>query len=125
MTDVSGSTAFSNWSSVRCHGDRYKTEMGSNKEYSLVLSSCNRNKWRETGAHWLLVSTTVADWPLNAYKTTVCFNKSETSLFMSPNLKNMAGEECVFEQSFSFSPLSSKTFSFLQNKDTLALLMKW
>ncbi|XP_042291730.1 cilia- and flagella-associated protein 300 isoform X1 [Thunnus maccoyii] len=38
----------------------------------------------------------------------------------------MAGEKiCAFEQSFSFSPLPSKRFSFLQGKDTLALLMKW
>ncbi|XP_045914112.1 cilia- and flagella-associated protein 300 isoform X1 [Micropterus dolomieu] len=37
----------------------------------------------------------------------------------------MAGEKCEFEQTFSFSPLSSKKVSFLQDKDTLALLMKW
>ncbi|KAF3707479.1 putative protein C11orf70 -like protein [Channa argus] len=37
----------------------------------------------------------------------------------------MAGDKCAAEQSFYFSPLSSKTFSFLRNKDTLKLLMKW
>ncbi|KAM7384222.1 hypothetical protein PAMA_011522 [Pampus argenteus] len=31
----------------------------------------------------------------------------------------------AFEQSYSFIPLPSKRFSFLQDKDTLALLMKW
>ncbi|MED6263340.1 hypothetical protein CHARACLAT_003606 [Characodon lateralis] len=37
----------------------------------------------------------------------------------------MAGEKCVFEQAFSFSPLPAKSFSFQQDKDTLTLLMKW
>uniref|UniRef100_A0A3P8T694 Cilia- and flagella-associated protein 300 n=1 Tax=Amphiprion percula TaxID=161767 RepID=A0A3P8T694_AMPPE len=37
----------------------------------------------------------------------------------------MAAEKCPFEQTFSFSPLPTKKFSFLQDKDTLALLMKW
>ncbi|XP_041868457.1 cilia- and flagella-associated protein 300 [Melanotaenia boesemani] len=37
----------------------------------------------------------------------------------------MSGKECEFEQSFSFSPLPNKKFSFLHDKDTLALLMKW
>lgn len=37
----------------------------------------------------------------------------------------MAGETCEFEQTFSFSPLPSKKLSFLQDKDTLALFMKW
>ncbi|KAK2830338.1 hypothetical protein Q5P01_018269 [Channa striata] len=36
----------------------------------------------------------------------------------------MAGDK-YSEQSFYFSPLSSKTFSFLQDQDTLRLLMKW
>ncbi|XP_074543365.1 cilia- and flagella-associated protein 300 [Halichoeres trimaculatus] len=37
----------------------------------------------------------------------------------------MAGEGCEFEQTFSFSPLPAKKPSFLQDRDTLALLMKW
>ncbi|KAM4724681.1 cilia- and flagella-associated protein 300 [Anableps anableps] len=37
----------------------------------------------------------------------------------------MAGEERAFEQTFSFSPLPAKSFSFQQDKDTLVLLMKW
>ncbi|KAM3596887.1 uncharacterized protein V6R79_022145 [Siganus canaliculatus] len=37
----------------------------------------------------------------------------------------MARDKCEFEQTFSFSPLPSKTFSFLQDKDTLTLFMKW
>ncbi|XP_049458460.1 cilia- and flagella-associated protein 300 isoform X2 [Epinephelus fuscoguttatus] len=37
----------------------------------------------------------------------------------------MAGEKCAFEQTFSFSPLPSKKPSFLQDRDTLTLLMKW
>uniref|UniRef100_A0A3Q2CM94 Cilia- and flagella-associated protein 300 n=1 Tax=Cyprinodon variegatus TaxID=28743 RepID=A0A3Q2CM94_CYPVA len=37
----------------------------------------------------------------------------------------MAGEGCAFEQTFSFTPLPAKTFSFQQDKDTLNLLMKW
>ncbi|CAJ1084076.1 cilia- and flagella-associated protein 300 [Xyrichtys novacula] len=37
----------------------------------------------------------------------------------------MAGEKCEFEQTFTFTPLPSKKPSFLQDKDTLALLMKW
>ncbi|XP_070841441.1 cilia- and flagella-associated protein 300 [Chaetodon trifascialis] len=37
----------------------------------------------------------------------------------------MAGEKCEFEQTFSFSPLPSKKLSFLQDRDTLALFMKW
>ncbi|TKS88446.1 hypothetical protein D9C73_023124 [Collichthys lucidus] len=37
----------------------------------------------------------------------------------------MAGEQCEFEQTFSFSPLPSKKPSFLQDRDTLTLLMKW
>ncbi|XP_062291411.1 cilia- and flagella-associated protein 300 [Scomber scombrus] len=38
----------------------------------------------------------------------------------------MAGEQLyAFEQSFSFSPLPSKKYSFLQDKDILTLLMKW
>uniref|UniRef100_A0A8D3BM89 Cilia- and flagella-associated protein 300 n=1 Tax=Scophthalmus maximus TaxID=52904 RepID=A0A8D3BM89_SCOMX len=37
----------------------------------------------------------------------------------------MAGEKSAFDQTFSFSSLPSKKFSFLQDKDTLALLMKW
>ncbi|XP_034560888.1 cilia- and flagella-associated protein 300 [Notolabrus celidotus] len=38
---------------------------------------------------------------------------------------SMAGQKCEFEQTFSFSPLPTKKPSFLQDKDTLALLMKW
>ncbi|XP_030597382.1 cilia- and flagella-associated protein 300 isoform X1 [Archocentrus centrarchus] len=37
----------------------------------------------------------------------------------------MAREEDAFEQTFSFIPLHTKTFTFLQDKDTLARLMKW
>uniref|UniRef100_UPI003AAB110D cilia- and flagella-associated protein 300 n=1 Tax=Centroberyx gerrardi TaxID=166262 RepID=UPI003AAB110D len=37
----------------------------------------------------------------------------------------MAGEKCAFEQTFSFNHLPSKKFSFLQDKDTLGLFMKW
>uniref|UniRef100_A0A3Q2PIA3 Cilia- and flagella-associated protein 300 n=1 Tax=Fundulus heteroclitus TaxID=8078 RepID=A0A3Q2PIA3_FUNHE len=37
----------------------------------------------------------------------------------------MAGEGYAFEQTFSFIPLPAKRFSFQQDKDTLALLMKW
>ncbi|KAI3358563.1 hypothetical protein L3Q82_014976 [Scortum barcoo] len=37
----------------------------------------------------------------------------------------MAGEKCEFEQTFSFTPLPSKMPPFLQDKDTLSLLMKW
>ncbi|AWP21707.1 DUF4498 domain containing protein [Scophthalmus maximus] len=37
----------------------------------------------------------------------------------------MAGEKSAFDQTFLFSSLPSKKFSFLQDKDTLALLMKW
>ncbi|XP_026156446.1 cilia- and flagella-associated protein 300 [Mastacembelus armatus] len=37
----------------------------------------------------------------------------------------MAREKCALEQSFSFSPLSLRKFSFLQEKDTLSMLMKW
>ncbi|XP_075995662.1 cilia- and flagella-associated protein 300 [Genypterus blacodes] len=37
----------------------------------------------------------------------------------------MAGEKYDFEQTFSFSPVLSKKFSFLQDKDVLILLMKW
>ncbi|XP_037651120.1 cilia- and flagella-associated protein 300 [Sebastes umbrosus] len=37
----------------------------------------------------------------------------------------MAGEEYTLEPTFSFSPLPSKKLSFLQDKDTLQLLMKW
>ncbi|KAM4539606.1 cilia- and flagella-associated protein 300 [Odontesthes bonariensis] len=37
----------------------------------------------------------------------------------------MEGDKYTFEQKFSFSPLPSKMFSFLQDKDTLALFMKW
>ncbi|XP_040909765.1 cilia- and flagella-associated protein 300 [Toxotes jaculatrix] len=37
----------------------------------------------------------------------------------------MAGEKSAFEQPFSFSPLPSKKFSFLKDKDTSTLLMKW
>ncbi|XP_059206411.1 cilia- and flagella-associated protein 300 [Centropristis striata] len=37
----------------------------------------------------------------------------------------MAGEIYTFEQTFSFSPLPSKKLSFLQDRDTLSLLMKW
>lgn len=37
----------------------------------------------------------------------------------------MAGQKCEFEQSFSFTPLPSKRPSFLQDKNTSALLMKW
>ncbi|XP_039978191.1 cilia- and flagella-associated protein 300 [Xiphias gladius] len=37
----------------------------------------------------------------------------------------MAGEKSAFEQTFSFTPLLPKKSSFLQDKDTLALLMKW
>uniref|UniRef100_A0A3B5AL72 Cilia- and flagella-associated protein 300 n=1 Tax=Stegastes partitus TaxID=144197 RepID=A0A3B5AL72_9TELE len=37
----------------------------------------------------------------------------------------MAAEKCAFEQTFSFHPLPTKKFSFLQDKDTSVLLMKW
>ncbi|XP_031179243.1 cilia- and flagella-associated protein 300 isoform X1 [Sander lucioperca] len=37
----------------------------------------------------------------------------------------MAGEKCAFEQTFSFTPLPSKKLSFLQDRDTLQLFMKW
>ncbi|XP_029920417.1 cilia- and flagella-associated protein 300 [Myripristis murdjan] len=37
----------------------------------------------------------------------------------------MAGEKHAFEPSFSFSPLPSKKFSFLHDKATLGLFMKW
>lgn len=37
----------------------------------------------------------------------------------------MAGEGCAFEKTFSFNSLSSKKFPFLQNRETLSLLMKW
>ncbi|XP_070703107.1 cilia- and flagella-associated protein 300 [Pempheris klunzingeri] len=37
----------------------------------------------------------------------------------------MAGERCEFETTFSFNHLPSKKPSFLQDKETLALLMKW
>ncbi|XP_036949148.1 cilia- and flagella-associated protein 300 isoform X1 [Acanthopagrus latus] len=37
----------------------------------------------------------------------------------------MAGEKWDFDKTFSFSPLPSKKLPFLQDKDTLALFMKW
>uniref|UniRef100_A0A8C6TG85 Cilia- and flagella-associated protein 300 n=1 Tax=Neogobius melanostomus TaxID=47308 RepID=A0A8C6TG85_9GOBI len=37
----------------------------------------------------------------------------------------MAGEGCEFEKGYTFSSLQSKKFTFLQNKETLSLLMKW
>ncbi|XP_008329859.1 cilia- and flagella-associated protein 300 [Cynoglossus semilaevis] len=37
----------------------------------------------------------------------------------------MAGEEVTFEKTFSFRSLPSKKFSFLEDKDTLELFMKW
>ncbi|CAG5891741.1 unnamed protein product [Menidia menidia] len=37
----------------------------------------------------------------------------------------MEGDKCASEQSFAFSPLPGRTPSFLQDRDTLALLMKW
>ncbi|KAM9838184.1 cilia- and flagella-associated protein 300 [Aulostomus maculatus] len=37
----------------------------------------------------------------------------------------MAGEKAEFETSFSFGPLPSRKFSFLREKDTVQLLMKW
>ncbi|XP_042362084.1 LOW QUALITY PROTEIN: cilia- and flagella-associated protein 300 [Plectropomus leopardus] len=37
----------------------------------------------------------------------------------------MADEKYAFEQTFYFSPLNSKTLSFLQDRDTLNLFMKW
>ncbi|KAM3858465.1 cilia- and flagella-associated protein 300 [Diretmus argenteus] len=37
----------------------------------------------------------------------------------------MAGDTCAFDPKFSFIPLLSKTFSFLQDKATLRSLMKW
>ncbi|XP_023268110.1 uncharacterized protein C11orf70 homolog [Seriola lalandi dorsalis] len=37
----------------------------------------------------------------------------------------MAQEKSAFEQTFSFNPLPSKTFSFLQDKGALAVFMKW
>ncbi|KAL3983806.1 multidrug resistance protein, MATE family [Sarotherodon galilaeus] len=37
----------------------------------------------------------------------------------------MDEEKYAFEQTFSFNALHTKTFSFLQDKDTLARLMKW
>ncbi|XP_058475534.1 cilia- and flagella-associated protein 300 [Solea solea] len=37
----------------------------------------------------------------------------------------MAGDNIKFEQSYSFRSLPTKTFSFLQDKDALALFMKW
>ncbi|XP_068603646.1 cilia- and flagella-associated protein 300 [Brachionichthys hirsutus] len=37
----------------------------------------------------------------------------------------MAGVEYEFERTYSFHPLHSKKFLFLQDKDTLRLLMKW
>uniref|UniRef100_A0A8C5DS66 Cilia- and flagella-associated protein 300 n=1 Tax=Gouania willdenowi TaxID=441366 RepID=A0A8C5DS66_GOUWI len=37
----------------------------------------------------------------------------------------MAGEKYPFELTFSFRPLPMQQFSFLQDKETLALLMKW
>lgn len=37
----------------------------------------------------------------------------------------MDEEKYAFEQTFSFNALRTKTFSFLQDKDTLARLMKW
>ncbi|KAM4630193.1 cilia- and flagella-associated protein 300 [Polymixia lowei] len=37
----------------------------------------------------------------------------------------MAGKKCAFEQTFSFTPLFSKTYSFLHDKATLELFMKW
>ncbi|CAL1584622.1 unnamed protein product [Knipowitschia caucasica] len=37
----------------------------------------------------------------------------------------MAGQGREIENTFSFSALPSKTFPFLQNRETLALLMKW
>ncbi|XP_034748799.1 cilia- and flagella-associated protein 300 [Etheostoma cragini] len=37
----------------------------------------------------------------------------------------MAGEKCAFDQTFSFTPLTSKKLSFLQDRNVLQLLMKW
>jgi hypothetical protein len=39
--------------------------------------------------------------------------------------ETMAEEKYKFEQNFSFTPLLNKTPSFLQNKASLELLMKW
>ncbi|XP_028317649.1 cilia- and flagella-associated protein 300 isoform X2 [Gouania willdenowi] len=39
--------------------------------------------------------------------------------------ESMAGEKYPFELTFSFRPLPMQQFSFLQDKETLALLMKW
>ncbi|XP_061653653.1 cilia- and flagella-associated protein 300 isoform X2 [Phyllopteryx taeniolatus] len=37
----------------------------------------------------------------------------------------MSGDKNDFEQTFSFRPIPSRKFSFLEEKETVALLMKW